>query len=83
MSQKVIQGHQKLEQDITESYQAQLATQNGIAGWKRDGARLRALISEKDGLIALTQNELSVTRLETLDTSARLQSLLEQTKFQA
>ncbi len=80
LSQKIVQNNQKLERDITECLQTQLATQNGIAGWKRDGARLRALISEKESQIATTQNDLSATRLETLDTSARLQSLVEQAK---
>jgi chromosome segregation ATPase len=78
--QKTIQANQKLEADISESLQSRLAAEKGAQGWKKDLVRLKNEIHEKESSIALTQNELSSVRLETLDYASKIEHLKSQTK---
>ena len=80
MFEKVFGSNQKLEQEIEECLQNQLATEKGAVAWKKNSIKLRGEIQEKEATIAQTQNELSTIRLETLDRKARLESLQDQTQ---
>lgn len=66
------QATQKLEAEIAERLQQQLTLKKGSQGAKRDGAKLRAKIHEKETHLAALQNEVSTVRLEALNVAARI-----------
>lgn len=80
MQQKVTHKNQSLENDISECLQQQLSAEKGAQNWKKTSLRLRNVIHEKENLIAITENEVSNTRLEILGYSSRLESLKEENK---
>ncbi|KAI8833737.1 hypothetical protein BC829DRAFT_422442 [Chytridium lagenaria] len=71
----------KLESDIAEHLQNQLAIEKGAQGTKKDNNRLRSLIHEKEATIASTTNELGNIRLEMLNASARIGALRDTLGF--
>ncbi|KAJ3219217.1 Coiled-coil domain-containing protein 40 [Dinochytrium kinnereticum] len=71
----------KLESDIAEHLQNQLAIEKGAQGAKKDNNRLRSLIHEKEATIASTMNELGNIRLDMLNASERIRALKDNLGF--
>ncbi|KAJ3200819.1 Coiled-coil domain-containing protein 40 [Entophlyctis luteolus] len=73
-------GVKKLESDIAENLQNQLSIEKGATGTKRDSNRLRAVVHEKESIIASTMNELGNARLETLNVTEKLRHMRQNAK---
>ncbi|KAJ3106963.1 Coiled-coil domain-containing protein 40 [Phlyctochytrium planicorne] len=67
----------KLESDIAEHLQNQLAIEKGAQGTKKDNNKLRSLIHEKEATIAATMNELGNIKLDILNANTRLGAFRE------
>ncbi|KAJ3110385.1 Coiled-coil domain-containing protein 40 [Phlyctochytrium bullatum] len=62
----------RLETDIAEHLQNQLAIEKGAQGARKDSSKLRQTIHEKEATIATTMNELASIRLEMLNSQGRI-----------
>lgn len=74
-TQQVKKNIQLLEEEIADRLQFQLTLEKGSAGSKKDGAKLRAMIHEKESTIYNIDNQAGVMKLEALNISGRIASL--------
>ena len=65
----------KVEHEIDQKIHAQLSIEKGTQGIKRDGAKLRSLIHEKESLYANVQNEISNIQMESLNINGRISNM--------
>ncbi|KAJ3395917.1 Coiled-coil domain-containing protein 40 [Lobulomyces angularis] len=79
-TQKTMLQTQKLENEINEQLQSQVSIEKGTVGTKKDSKKLFQLVHEKESLIALTQNDLSLVKLDSLNISLRLSQMKENLK---
>ncbi|KAJ3175661.1 Coiled-coil domain-containing protein 40 [Geranomyces variabilis] len=67
----------KLGDEVAEHLQSQLSISKGVSSTRKDNARLRAAMHDKEATIATVQNDLGHIRLETLNVTARIRGMSE------
>ncbi|KAI8593523.1 hypothetical protein BDZ88DRAFT_503833 [Geranomyces variabilis] len=67
----------KLGDEVAEHLQSQLSISKGVSSTRKDNAKLRAAMHDKEATIATVQNDLGHIRLETLNVTARIRGMSE------
>ncbi|KAJ3156999.1 Coiled-coil domain-containing protein 40 [Geranomyces variabilis] len=67
----------KLGDEVAEHLQSQLSISKGVSSTRKDNAKLRAAMHDKEATIATVQNDLGHIRLETLNVTAKIRGMSE------